>query len=44
MGIRKRGKKYYIGVYYKGTRIRECVGESKRLAERSYARRKSEPV
>jgi len=23
MGIRKRGKKYYIDVYYKGTRIRE---------------------
>lgn len=44
MGIRKRGKKYYIDVYYKGTRIRECVGESKRLAERIYAKRKSELV
>ena len=44
MGIRKRGKKYYIDVYYKGTRIRECVGESKRLAERVYAKRKAELV
>jgi len=44
MGIRKRGKNYYIDVYYKGTRIRECVGESKRLAERVYAKRKSELV
>jgi len=44
MGIRKRGKKYYIDVYYKGTRIRECVGESKRLAERVYVKRKSELV
>jgi len=44
MGIRKRGKKYYIDVYYKGIRIRECVGESKRLAERVYAKRKSELV
>ena len=44
MGIRKRGKKYYIDVYYKGTRIRECVGESKRLAERVCAKRKSELV
>jgi len=33
MGVYKRGKKWYIQVFYHGKRIRRVIGESKREAE-----------
>lgn len=41
MAIRKRGKSWIIDYYYNGRRIRETVGESKKLAEKALAIRKA---
>lgn len=41
MAIRKRGKSWIIDYYYNGSRIRETVGESKKLAEKVLSIRKA---
>lgn len=40
MGLFKKRGKWNIDYYYQGRRIRECIGTSKRLAERALDARK----
>ena len=42
MAIFKKHGKWYIDYYYKGKRIRECVGTSKVLAKKALEARKGE--
>ncbi len=42
MGIFKRGENWYISFWFKGERIKESIGPSRRIAEAVIAKRKAE--
>ncbi len=44
MAVFKKNKIWYIDYYYQGRRIREAIGESKKLAEKALVIRKAEIV
>ena len=44
MGVYQRGKNWYIDFWFKGQRIRESIGPSRKNAEKVIAKKKTEIV